>query len=235
MLPAYPPAMAKQVRFSPQNRLYSPAPSPAPMSVVQKTTSHHSSSSSSRQPHELETVPRPRKLPPPLMIPEAATKLHYLLAYIPFQHPAVYYDLSLHPSTVERYHSTSVLSESATDPPMPSLIVTCPHLNWELFITPSLDSRRSYVSVSDVFHSLYSGLRAAVHPVEYEALPSQDTVNNVNQAYFSRCRNIGDYYTQLEEQKKGVKRVDFLMGRNRFLGLSSRRGDTRIWELNVSL
>ncbi|THU99550.1 hypothetical protein K435DRAFT_776938 [Dendrothele bispora CBS 962.96] len=205
--------------------------------MIQKVYSHHSSSTGSSSSRKtLDTRPRSRtlSLPPPLMIPEAATRLHYLLAYIPYHHPAVYYDLSLHPSTVERYHAPNILSESATDPPMPSLIVTCPFLNWELFITPSMDSRRTYVSVSDVFHSLYSGLRKAVHPVEYEGIPSLDVKNLVDQAYFNRCKLIGDYYAQVEEHKKGVKRVDFLMGRSRFLGLSSRRGDSRIWELNVS-
>jgi hypothetical protein len=92
---------------------------------------------------------------------------------------------------------------------------------------------RPYVSVSDVFNSLYSGLRKAVHPVEYEALPSSHALY-VNQAYFDRCNFIPDDYARMEEQKKGVKRIDFLLGRNRFLGLSSRKGDSAIWELNVS-
>ena len=104
----------------------------------------------------------------------------------------------------------------------------------------TLASRKSpYVSVRDVVHALYRGLRMAVHPLEYEALPSMETITNVNEAYFSRCNSIVEKKARQEEQAKGVKRVDFLMDRNRFLGLSkksstSRKGGSMVWELNVS-
>ncbi|KAF5370284.1 hypothetical protein D9758_006917 [Tetrapyrgos nigripes] len=230
--------MTKQVRFAPENRLYSPKPFEKPLLVVgmaasQQSSTSSSSSATSQSSDKLKARSRAGSIPSPLIIPETPTRLHYLLAYLPFQHPAVFYDLSLHPSILERLHPATTLSESATDPPMASMIVTCPHLNWELHIAPSTGSMRPYISVADVFRALYSGLRKAVHPMEYEALPSYHALH-VNQAYFTRCGFILDDYVRMEEQKKGVKRVDFLLGRNRFLGLSSRKGDSRVWELNVS-
>jgi len=101
----------------------------------------------------------------------------------------------------------------------------------------TLKSRKNpYVSVLDVVHALYRGLRMAVHPVEYEALPTVEATANVNEAFFSRCNKIVDKKARQEEHAKGVKRVDFLMGRNRFLGLSkqSNRNGSTVWELNVS-
>lgn len=88
-----------------------------------------------------------------------------------------------------------------------------------------------------MLYALYRGLRIAVHPVEYKALPSSEAVANVNEAYYSRCNSILEAQARQEEQSKGIKRVDFLIGRTRFLGLSKksrRRDDGLVWELNVS-
>ncbi|KAF9070179.1 hypothetical protein BDP27DRAFT_1362883 [Rhodocollybia butyracea] len=234
------PALTKHVRFSSINALYSPIPS-TPYVFTSTATSSSSMSSegsnhSKRRRHVSKLTTRPR---PALAGPEPIVRIHYILAFSPYQHPSLSYDLCVHPSLVSTYIAPDVLAESATDPPVQSLIVMCPHLHWEFPInpTPSKSRKDSYVSVHDVLHELYRGLRATVHPSEYEALPSVEAVANVNEAYYSRCNSIVETKARLEEQAKGVKRVDFLMGRNRFLGLSkktSRKGDSLVWELNVS-
>jgi len=71
-------------------------------------------------------------------------------------------------------------------------------------------------------------------PAEYGSLPSQDAILDVNTAYYRRCGRIEDFDSRRLEEGKGVKRVDFLMGRNRFLGLSGTLKGPDIWELNVS-
>jgi hypothetical protein len=57
---------------------------------------------------------------------------------------------------------------------------------------------------------------------------------DVDKAYYRRCGCIEDPDSRQLEESKGVKRVDFLMGRNRFLGLSGTLKGPDIWELNVS-
>ncbi|KAE9386970.1 hypothetical protein BT96DRAFT_948738 [Gymnopus androsaceus JB14] len=224
------PALTKRVRFTSINAMYSPIPS-TPYAFTTSTATSVSQSSdgskhSKRRRHSSTLTTHPR--PFPLDVPEPITRIHYLLAFpsaAPYQLPPLTYDLC----------------SPATDPPVSSLTITCPYLHWEFPITPmTLASRKGpYVSVRDVIHALYRGLRMAVHPLEYEALPSVETITNVNEAYFSRCNSIVKKKARQEEQAKGVKRVDFLMGRNRFLGLSkksstSRKGGSMVWELNVS-
>jgi hypothetical protein len=73
-----------------------------------------------------------------------------------------------------------------------------------------------------------------VHSAEYRNLPSPDATLDVNAAYYHRCGRIEDLDFRQLEESKGVKRVDFLMDRNRFLGLSGTLKGPDIWELNVS-
>ena len=61
---------------------------------------------------------------------------------------------------------------------------------------------------------------------EYESV-LRDLRKEVNVAFWSYCRCNG------EEQKKGIKRVNFLMVQNQFLGLSRTRKGNGVWELNV--
>ncbi|KAE9390592.1 hypothetical protein BT96DRAFT_925782 [Gymnopus androsaceus JB14] len=234
------PALTKHVRFTSINAIYSPIPS-TPYAFTTSTTTSVSQSSegskhSKRRKHSSKLTTHTRPLP--LDIPEPITRIHYLLAFSPYQLPPLTYDLCVHPSIIESYVSPDVLAESATDPPVSSLTIACPYLRWEFSITST--SRKSpYVSILDVIHALYRGLRMPVHPLEYKALPSMEAITNVNEAYFSRCNSIVEKKVRQEEQAKGIKRVDFLMGRNRFLGLSKKSGTSRksgsmVWELNVS-
>ncbi|KIK54932.1 hypothetical protein GYMLUDRAFT_176439 [Collybiopsis luxurians FD-317 M1] len=233
----------KHVRFSSINALYSPIPSTPYIFTTSTATSVSNSSQGSRhskrRKHVSKLTTRPRPIPSSLL--EPFMRIHYVLAFSPYQLPPLTYDLSAHPSVVSSYLSADILSEPATNPPVSSLTITCPHLSWEFPIAPMTRSSRkgNYVSILDVLHALYRGLRTTVHPVEYEAIPSPEIVNNVNEAYFSRCESISDAKARQEEQAKGVKRVDFLMGRNRFLGLSATKasrngGGSMVWELNVS-
>jgi len=54
----------------------------------------------------------------------------------------------------------------------------------------------------------------------------------VNEAYENRFGVIADSTARAEEEIKGVKRVDFLMGR-KFLGLSSTTFGQDFWFINV--
>ncbi|KAJ7264842.1 hypothetical protein C8J57DRAFT_1230602 [Mycena rebaudengoi] len=86
----------------------------------------------------------------------------------------------------------------------------------------------------DVFRAVYTGLRLAVLPAEYETLADREDKAGVDGSYYTRCKLRPDGPERQLETLKGVKRVDFLKGRSRFLGVSGPIGSPHVWELNVT-
>jgi len=159
-------------------------------------------------------------------------QIHFLLAFSPHHDPTIQYDLTLHPSTLDSEISHKEFAEPATHPPVSRLHVICPRLQWPITISSS--SGTGFVTVLDVLESIYRVLRVPAKPTEYGSLPSHSAIRGVNAAYYRRCGRFQDRDSRQLEESKGIKRVDFLMGRNRFLGLSGTLKGPDIWELNVS-
>ncbi|EGO04024.1 hypothetical protein SERLA73DRAFT_27426, partial [Serpula lacrymans var. lacrymans S7.3] len=128
--------------------------------------------------------------------------------------------------------SSQVLAEPATSPPLQSLTLLNQSLPWELTIRPT-SSVTPFVTVQDVLHGVYRFLRLSVNSAEYSMLPSKDHQMRVNLAYHARCNRSPSKDIYDEESKKGVKRVDFLMGQNKLMGLSSTKRGPDVWVLNV--
>ncbi|KAJ7082624.1 hypothetical protein B0H15DRAFT_924040 [Mycena belliarum] len=176
--------------------------------------------------------------PVPASAPNALrAQIHILLAFAPFAPPHVHYDLT-QPLHTLNPQLTPAFLEPATFPPLTALTVLCRHVAWPLPVAPS--HPRSFVAVLDVLTAVATGLRRAVQPAEYASLPvgARDvpgaTRQGVDNAYFARCRLVRDEGERAIEARKGVKRVDFLMRRTRFLGLSGPLEGLHVWELNVA-
>lgn len=230
----------KHVRFASANILYSPEPStPSPS----YSSSSLPSSSGPLTPPESEKSYSPYKYK---ALPQ--TSESWRIGFSPepvrinpvlgLEHPLlVNYDLSNLPDsiTTPRHHPLTprVLSEPATSPGLPSLTLVSGSLPWTLTIHPSSPKPDAFVTVADVLFTLYRILRLNVTPAEYGTLPSREARRRVNASYEHRHQRIGDERERDEEKRKGVKRVDFLMGRNRFLGLSCIKRGPDVWELNV--
>ncbi|KAJ7438177.1 hypothetical protein FB451DRAFT_1060463 [Mycena latifolia] len=180
-------------------------------------------------PHLLSTPPRKEPSPPSAIFDRA--QIHFLLSFAPFTPPQVHYDLS-HPLYTLNPQLTPSFLDPATYPPLASLTVLCRHLAWPISIYPS--SIGGFVSVLDVLTAVVTSLRLAVRRPEYETLPAGDARQSVDDAFFARCRLVADEGERRIEESKGVKRVDFLMGKTRFLGLSGPLEGLHVWELNVS-
>ncbi|RDB26944.1 hypothetical protein Hypma_005125 [Hypsizygus marmoreus] len=228
--------MAKRVTFADNNALYSPgSPTPSPTrsasslpSVSPPPTPPPIISTPMCYPRsEFEGKPSPPPSPPPKEM-----HIHFLLAFSPFGAPSVQYDISTPPSTLlETQVTLDTFAEPATEPPLTNLSIICPNLLWPIQIS-SVSKRGDVVTVSDVFECLYHELRLSAHPTEYKSMASRAATRDVDLAYYWRCKRAGD--DELRQRERGIKRVDLLMGKNRFLGLSGTLQGPDIWELNVS-
>ncbi|KAF7341697.1 hypothetical protein MSAN_02068100 [Mycena sanguinolenta] len=253
--------MTKQVRFSNTNIMYSPIPwSPSPgasTSALPPTPSIaavlqlpeppvEETTSSAAQTEQSYHFPSPAPIvyspwpsaaslcmsprPNSMHLPYRA-QIHSLLSFTPFGPPNVYYNLS-HPLHTINSQLTPSFLNSAIFPPQPALTVLCRHISWPISVSPSQPT--GFVSVLDVFTSVYTSLRLAVLRTEYETLPSDDARRSVDNAYFARCTLVADEEERKIEALKGVKRIDFLAGKTCFLGLSGPLEGAHVWELNVA-
>ncbi|KAF5335245.1 hypothetical protein D9758_017384 [Tetrapyrgos nigripes] len=160
------------------------------------------------------------------------SRIHSLLAYS--NHPTLHFDVSLPLNAItfsSSRLSTRSLAESAIEPPVSSMTLSIPHVTWPVTVTPS--SNRVFITVADVLNAVYHTLRNPVTPEEYRAIRSSSDLKRVNAAYERRHGRIRDDYAAYRERQGGVRRVDFLAGHTRFLGVSST-GTGRSWVFNVT-
>jgi len=148
--------------------------------------------------------------------------------------PMLHYDVSYPPSTITPNVPTvapHVFNELATTPPVPSMVIRCPHLPWTITILPT---NTKHVTVRDVFDGIYRSLRLMALKAEFDCLPSPEAKHRVNNAYVRRYKRIDDSETRQHEKAKGLKRVDFLGEHTIFTGLSSTMEGPHVWLLSMS-
>jgi hypothetical protein len=151
--------------------------------------------------------------------------------------PAMTFDLILHPSTITTLpehqplpHTT--LSEPATNPPSACLNITSPFLPWFITVLPSSHAPNRFVTVSDVLITLHRSLGFTVMTDEYQSL-SSEVRYQVNATFHRRVNAISDWRLRESERRVGARRIDFLMGRNHFIGLSKMGSQSDVLVLNL--
>ncbi|KAF8069275.1 hypothetical protein FPV67DRAFT_1116715 [Lyophyllum atratum] len=223
----------KHVRFSKKNVLHSP-PTPA---LSFSSFSPASSGAPLTPPSYSGGLPGPS--PYVVSFPKSGqasymstVRMHALLQSS--SSPALNFDLTQHPSTITSHHqgiSQRALSEPATKPPLASLTLLIPHLPWTVTVHASYGP---YVTVTDVLEGIYRKLRANISSHEFNSLPSEKDRRRVTSAYEQRYRRIRGSRDYEDEKRQGVRRVDFLMGHTRFMGLSSSSSGPEVWILNTA-
>lgn len=175
---------------------------------------------------------------PPPMVPSSSNtsssstrvSLHPYLE-IGSRHPPIQLDLLDPPSMASRHGhhvSSSALAGAATTPPTHTLTIRSPYLPWTFVIVAS---NRSYVTLYDVLDQLYTQLRINITKSDYEKWSSSERAR-ATKSYEHRYRRCKSQEKYQHEKSGGMRRIDFLMERTKFLGLSkSKRGDT--WTLNT--
>ncbi|KAF7304521.1 hypothetical protein HMN09_00854700 [Mycena chlorophos] len=224
----------RHVRFSSENKYYSPRVEPSsiplpttPTSISSAPLSPHSHGHHHRH-HSRHSSPTL----PPLYAPRRAHTLaappravaHRALAHA--EHQLLHYDVSLPPSTMTSNASysplpSSVLNEPAAYPPQRTLVLATANLPYAITISPSSASL-GYVTVADVLGGLYAALRVHVSREEFAQLTAGNAkvVRRVSEAYTARYMRLHGHRGYAEEKAGGVRRVDFLMGHTKFRGLS---------------
>jgi hypothetical protein len=147
---------------------------------------------------------------------------------------AVTWDLMDHPSMITRNHhsiSSRTVCEPATNPPLGFITITTPYLPWTIKVHAS---NGSYITLENVFDAIYRSLRTNITTSEFNSFSSQNDQRRATRAYEQRYRRQRSTRIYEEEKRGGMKRVDFLMGHSRFLGISNTGHRPDEWQLNVT-
>ncbi|KAF9476172.1 hypothetical protein BDN70DRAFT_187992 [Pholiota conissans] len=233
--------MFKRVHFAPINRIYSPGSMPSP-TLTDSSLPSSSPGLFTPPPEEDEYIhavyPRTPYTQAMDLYPEyqeyiapKPLQIHVLLAFAPNSDPAFDYDLANSPINGDGQYPIQAFNDNATSPPMTSIIILHSLLSSEIEVnSPS----GSPLTVGDVLSAIYRHLRLAIHPVEYSNLPDGERREAVDAAYYVRCGAIRNSAERLAEERKGIKRIDLLMGCSRFMGLSGTLDGPGVWELNIA-
>ena len=220
----------KKVRFAYKNLFYSPrqtvsSPTPVPTPITPPSTGYGLPGPS---PY---VVSYASSNPPMSSVPYAS----HIYAHPILDSSSITYDLIEHPSTILTHNGYSLsvrtFREPATTPPLPYLTVTCIHLPWTIKVYAS---NAVYVSLEDVFDSIYRNLRTNITGAEFNLFSKQDDQRRATRAYEKRYRRHRNTRAYEEEKRGGMKRVDFLMGHTKFLGLSNNSRHPDEWQLRIA-
>ena len=159
-------------------------------------------------------------------------------ASVPRPHPlleasAVSWDMMEHSSAITRnnhFLPGRPLHEPATTPPLSYLSISSIHLPW---IIDVYASNGSYVSLGDVFNSIYRSLRTNITTTEFNFFPHRRDQVRATRAYEQRYRRFRNTFGNNMEKRCGMKRIDFLMNHTKFHGISKSGPHPDEWQLNV--
>ncbi|KAF9481926.1 hypothetical protein BDN70DRAFT_971727 [Pholiota conissans] len=223
-----PGLLPKKVRFAYENFFRSP-PTPA---LSFSSTISKGSENIVTPPFRTQSLPMYTPYSPfkPISLPKfnILIRLHPLL-----ERGAITWNLRDPPSTI--VHNRGKLSRNqllapATSPSLRLLCIRSPNLPWIITVYAS---KSSFITLEDVFLTIYNSLRRNITLTEFNSLPSRTAQINATRAYEARYREKKTTTEYEAEKKGGMKRVDFLMDRIRFLGISIHSQHPDEWQLNI--
>ncbi|EIW61920.1 uncharacterized protein TRAVEDRAFT_35348 [Trametes versicolor FP-101664 SS1] len=171
-------------------------------------------------------TPSPYYYPVPL--PAAPVQIHPVFACTLGTGGPLSWDLTQDVNTVLvrtptglRTVSDHLAMEPATTPRVASIIIVSEHLPWQITVNPNPDAAWAapYVTVGDVLYALYRALRMGVTAAELH-LCDLNHRERVHATYHARYSQVARADERATEKNKGIKRVDFLCGARKFVGLS---------------
>jgi len=164
--------------------------------------------------------------------PVVPSELHPLLR--PDSH-AIYFDLSFfefRPLDAKgRPIPAHILAEPATYPPTTRLVVTCDIVpQWPVLLdyhaatlgAPHPSSALPPITLGDVLDAILQTMQTQITHREWAELDEKEEMA-VAKAYMKRYKLVAGHESRLASE--GVKRVDYLLRKVVFAGLSRRNGD----------
>lgn len=129
-----------------------------------------------------------------------------------------------HPDRLRIHYSH--LSMAATHPQAKVMKIVTPGLPWCITIEPTATSS-PFVTVLDVLHALYTSLHKPIKQAEFDAV-SHSYRDSISKAWHRRLDNIPFPSDAKAEKARGVRRMDFLLGKTcikrlRYLSVSGKR------------
>ena len=172
------------------------------------------------------TSPRPIE-PPVLQLALQQTRIHRVL----YQANDLQFDavMTLQPRLVSQgtpsgrssplfEYDTATLSEAATSPPLPSILLVCDNLPWKIRVLSSLPNL--FVTNYDVLQTIHVNLRTPVVTAEWPLCGTPQGREIILQTFERRIRRLSTESAQNEERTRSVRRVDCLMGLTRLVRIT---------------
>ena len=116
-------------------------------------------------------------------------------------------------------YDTTTLAEAATSPPLPSMLLVCDNLPWEIRVLPSPPNL--FVTIYDVLQTIHVNLQTPVVTAEWPLCGTPHDREAILQTFERRIRRLPNESAQNEERAKSVRRVDCLMGSIRLARITS--------------
>jgi len=108
-----------------------------------------------------------------------------------------------------------LLYEPAIHPATPSITLLTEALPWSITVT----AKSSFVTLFDVLQALHSSLRLQVTKTEWASLSRASQIA-ISASFHKRISAFSDRIKREKQLGKGVRRLDFLVGRTRLFGIS---------------
>lgn len=124
----------------------------------------------------------------------------------------------------------------ATSPPSEYMEIISPNLPWRVIIQPGKGvpgAPAGIITVRDVLFGIYTSLRQPILQTEFDLVPDAQVRNAITEAYRSRCNSSSDLAVTQHELKRGIRRVDFLRGESKFLGITPAKAGSHVWVLHT--
>jgi hypothetical protein len=157
--------------------------------------------------------------------------MHALLAHSRFKRAGISYDVQSSPTSktlIDRRAKMPVapitLAEPATTPALPcnsQLTLTASSLPWSIIVCPSPSggsgARHTAITTLDVLAAVHASLQKPAGKSEWDRLGTGSSAQRrVLEAFERRCHLNGG-------REKGLKRVDWLCGKTRLVGVEVDR------------
>ena len=112
----------------------------------------------------------------------------------------------------------SLLEEPVTYPHMTSVVLFSDLLPWSTRVEAAMPG--DVVTIFDVLQTLHTALRTPISKSEWNSL-SAYTQNSVSAAFYRRLGGVRDHSSREKQLGKGVRRLDFLLGNTKLLGIAA--------------